>query len=300
MRALLIDGDPFWASVQDPDDPPIDVNESPFGEADIPRLLAGYQIVVVDHTWFSRETLKACPDLKHFVFLGTGAASFVDMAAAQDLGITVWTIPGYGNRAVAEQTIALMFAAARGLAQMDREVRRGTWSPAAGVQLEGKVLGLVGLGGIGRETARIARGLGMEVIAWNRSATTDPNARMASLDTVLSTADVLSIHLLLTAETENFLTKEHFARLKKGVLFVNTARAAVVQEQALLDALADGTIGAAGLDVFHKEPLPQDDPITRFENVVIASHSGWRTPDAAINLIRLSRQRVKALQAGTD
>jgi D-3-phosphoglycerate dehydrogenase len=110
---------------------------------------------------------KGCAGLKHVVFLGTGASSYMDVPALAQLGITVHTIKGYGDVAVAEHTVALMFAAARGIARMDRSTRDGTWEPLEGMQLQGKTLGLIGLGGIGQEVARIARGIGMEVIAWN-------------------------------------------------------------------------------------------------------------------------------------
>ncbi len=132
-------------------------------------MLAGYDICVDDHSYMPTELVAQCPALKHIVFLGTGASSYMDVAALNALGVTVHTIKGYGDIAVAEHTIALMFSCARELARMDRDNRGGRWVPREGTQLNRKTLGIVGLGGIGREVARIAQGIGMDVIAWNRT-----------------------------------------------------------------------------------------------------------------------------------
>ncbi len=171
MKTLFIDCNqqlaPVFARVHRADDPPIAVNSTPFASADLPRLLAGCTICLDDHSYLPTEPIALCRELKHVVFLGTGAASYMDIAALRDLGVTVHTIKGYGDTAVAEHTIALMFACARDIARMDREVRAGTWQPAEGVQLAGKTLGIIGFGGIGREVARIGAGIGMKVIAWN-------------------------------------------------------------------------------------------------------------------------------------
>ncbi len=141
-------------------------------------------------------------------------------------GITVHTIKGYGDTAVAEHTIALMFACARDLARMDREVRGGTWKPAEGVQLLGKTLGVIGLGGIGSEVVRIAKGIGMNVIAWNRTPKPDAGVKQVDIDTLLAQSDVVSLNLTLGDETRGFLSPERIARMKKGVDPASTPRAA--------------------------------------------------------------------------
>jgi D-3-phosphoglycerate dehydrogenase len=234
-----------------------------------------------------------CKQLKHIVFLGTGAASYMNVAELKDLGVAVHTIKGYGDTAVAEHTIALMFACARDIARMDREVRGGIWTPQEGMQLFGKTLGVVGLGGIGREVARIAKGIGMEVIAYNRT----PQAGIAQvdIDTLLGRADVVSLHLTLGDETRGFLSAGRIARMKPGALLINTARGALVDEASMLAALASGHIGHAGLDVFHAEPLKANHRLAAMPNVTLTAHAAFRTLEASMTLLRRAIDIVKTL-----
>src|SRR5437588_4763065 len=162
--------DAVFTRVYRSDDPPITVNTTPVAPSALPDLVAGYDICLDDHSYMPTELVARCTSLKHIVFLGTGASSYMDVPALAARGVTVHTIKGYGDRAVAEHAIALMFACARSLARMDRAVRAGTWGPLEGVQLQGKTLGVVGLGGIGSEVARVAGGVGLQVDAWNRAA----------------------------------------------------------------------------------------------------------------------------------
>ena len=290
MKSIFVDCNneiaPVFARVQRPGDPPIMVNSEPFQSTDLPRLLAGYDICLDDHSYMPTEIIAQCRGLRHIVFLGTGASSYMDVPALSKLGITVHTIKGYGDVAVAEHTMALIFAGCRGLAGMDRAVRAGTWDPVESMQLNGKTLGLIGLGGIGREMARMGRGIGMEVIAWNRSPRDDAGVPLVGLDELLARADVISLHLALHDETRNLLDAERLARTKPGVILVNTARGALVEEAALLDALRRGHIRHAGLDVFHTEPLAPDHPLARMENVTLTSHAAYRTLEASETLMR--------------
>lgn len=297
MKALFIDCNdqlaPVWASVIRADDPPIAVNREPYDRAALPQLLQGCDICLDDHSYLPTPLVEQCPDLKHVVFLGTGAASYMNVAELAKRGVRVHTIKGYGDTAVAEHTIALMFAAARDVARMDRQVRAGTWAPAEGVQLLGKTLGVIGLGGIGSEVLRLGRGLGMEVIAWNR--TPKPGAPLVPLDDLLARSDVISINLTLGDATRGFLGAEQFARMKRGVIFVNTARAALVDETAFIAALQDGRIRHAGLDVYHAEPLKPDHPLVQMDNVTLAAHAGFRTLEASMTLLRRAIDIVREI-----
>jgi D-3-phosphoglycerate dehydrogenase len=241
------------------------------------------------------ELVAQCPQLKHIVFLGTGAASYMNIGELKARGVTVHTIKGYGDTAVAEHTIALMFAAARDIARMDREVRGGIWTPQEGVQLLGKTLGVIGLGGIGREVTRIAKGIGMEVIAYNRTPRPDAGVTLVDIDTLLAKSDVVSLNLVLNDETRGFLGKERIARMKPGVILVNTARGALTDEAALIDALRSGHIRHAGLDVFHAEPLKADHPLAKLPNVTLTSHAAFRTQEASMTLLRRAIDIVKGI-----
>jgi D-3-phosphoglycerate dehydrogenase len=251
-------------------------------------LLDGYDFVLDDHTQLPTEMLKQCKSLKHVIFLGTGARSYMDPEALAALGITVHIIKGYGDIAVAEHSIALMWAAARGLARMDGGMRAGNWIRTEGMELTGKTLGLLGFGGIAAEVARIASGSGMRVLAWNRTKRTAPGVTFVDLETLLAESDVLSVHLLLNDETRGFLSAERLRRLRPGAILVNTARAAIVDEAAMIEALVAGRLRHAALDVFNTEPLPAGHKLTTLPNVTLSAHSAFRTPEASDKLLRMA------------
>ena len=192
MKTIFLDCNdqlaPVWARVIRPDDPVIDVNRAAFARDDLPRIIHGYDIAIDDHSYMPTPLVAQCPELKHIVFLGTGPASYMNVGEMEARGIKVHIIKGYGDTAVAEHSIALMVAAARDVARMDREVRAGVWTPHEGVQLTGKTLGVIGLGGIGREVARIGKGMGMEVIGWNRTRHADIAVPLVDIDTLLAQA----------------------------------------------------------------------------------------------------------------
>jgi D-3-phosphoglycerate dehydrogenase len=299
MKSIFFDCNdqlaPVWDSVVKAVDPAIDVNKKPFAREELPRVIAGYDIAIDDHSYMPTDLVAQCPQLKHIVFLGTGPASYMNVAEVEARGIKVHIIKGYGDTAVAEHSIALMVAAARDVARMDREIRAGTWTPYEGVQLKGKTLGVIGLGGIGREVARIGAGMGMNVIGWNRTKHADAGVPMVELNDLLARADVVSMNLTLGDETRGFLNAERIARLKKGVIFVNTARGALVDEAALLAALESRHIRHAGLDVFHAEPLKPDNPLCKLPNVTLTAHAGFRTLEASQTLLRRAIDIVRTL-----
>ena len=299
MKTIFIDCNdqlgPVWQRVIHPDDPPIAVNTAPFGRDELPRVLAGYDICVDDHSYMPTDLVAQCPALRHIVFLGTGAASYMNVAELEGRGVKVHTIKGYGDTAVAEHTVALMMACARDVAGMDRGIRAGSWVPREGMQLLGKTLGIIGLGGIGREVARIARGIGMEVIVWNRTARPDAGLRLVELETLLAASDVISLHLSLSDATRGFLDAERIARIKPGAILVNTARGALVDEAALITALRNGHIRHAGLDVFHAEPLKPDHPLTDLDNVTLTAHAAFRTLEASMTLLRRAIDIVRRI-----
>jgi D-3-phosphoglycerate dehydrogenase len=284
-----------------PADPPVIVREQDtVRPEELPGLLAGYDFVLDDHSQMPTDVMRSCAGLKHIIFLGTGARSYMHPEELAELGITVHIIKGYGDTAVAEHAIALMWAAARGVARMDREVRGGNWMRTEGPQLTGKTIGLFGFGGIAAEVARIAHGSGMRVLAWNRSPKTAPGVTFVDMDTLLAESHVLSVHLLLNDETRGLLNAERIARMRPNAILVNTARGAIVDEAAMIAALQDGRLCHAALDVFATEPLPADHPLTRIENVTLSAHSAFRTPEASENLIRRALDIAHGLAAGAS
>jgi D-3-phosphoglycerate dehydrogenase / 2-oxoglutarate reductase len=299
MRSIFIDCNnqlaPVFERVYRADDPPIALNGKAFSSDELPQLLSGYEICLDDHSYLPTELVTQCRGLKHVVFLGTGASSYMDVSALKALRIEVHTIKGYGDTAVAEHTIALICAACRDLARMDRAVRKGTWEPLEGIELKGKTVGLIGMGGIGREVARIAHGMGMRVLTWNRTMRQEPHGALVDLDTLLARSDIISLHLALNEETRGFLDAERIARMRRGVILVNTARGALVDEAALIAALGSGHIRHAGLDVFHVEPLKPDHPLALLDNVTLTSHAAFRTLEASMTLIRRAIDIVRRI-----
>jgi D-3-phosphoglycerate dehydrogenase / 2-oxoglutarate reductase len=303
VRGVFVDANGSLADIFDrlnkPGDPPVRVNRDADITSDqMPALLDGAEIVIIDHTPLPTEVARRCAGLKHVVFLGTGARSYMNPEELAELGIEVHLIKGYGDTAVAESAIALMWAAARGIAQMDREMRAGNWLREDGMQLTGKTLGLIGFGGIAAEVARIALGSGMRVLAWNRSPKSFAGVAFVTLERLLAESHVVSLHLLLNDETRGFLSAKRIAAMKPGVILVNTARGAHVDEAAMIDALKSGHIRHAGLDVFNIEPLPGDHPLTKLPNVTLSAHSAFRTPEASENLIQAAWEHCRRIVKG--
>lgn len=253
-------------------------------------------------TKFPRLLLDSAPSLELIAVSGTGVED-VDVAEATRRGIAVANVPGPSNRAVAEHCLALLFAVARAVPAQDRAIRRGEWKAAQGIELGGKTLGIVGIGGISSALAPLARALGMTVISWSRN--NNParaqgiGARAVSLDELLAAADVISLHVRLSDGTRGMIGADQFARMKRGAILINTARGAVIDEPALIQALSSRAIAGAGLDVFAEEPLPAGHPFLAMENVVMTPVSGWSTVDASARMIDQSIENVVRFLSGS-
>ncbi len=245
-------------------------------------------------TYMDAELLRRSPALKTIVFLGTGASSYIDLGAAEALGIEVRTVIGYGDRTVAEHAMALMLAASRNVALMDRDIRCGKWHTMRGLELTGKRLGIVGLGAIGRTLAHMGAQFGMEVVAWNRSRVAgELPCKMVTLDELLETSQLISLHLALNEATENMIDAKKLALMRHDAILINVARGALVDERALIDALRSQRIAHAALDVFDQEPLPPGHPLTTLDNVTLTAHAGFSSEEA---IKRLLSQGIDALE----
>ena len=287
MRAIFVDCTPELRqviskrSLQVP--PSLLVNDGSPSEAELVDLCGGADVILTEHTAIRPAMLDACPSIRGIVFMGTGAGTYVDLEDAQRRGIPVVTTPGYGDRAVAEHALALMLSGARRISRMDREIRAGHWQPLGGLQLHGRKLAVVGMGGIGTALAEMAAALGMQVMGWNRSHRDHP-LFVPTLDAALEGADVVSLHLALNGETQGIIGGRQLHLPNKGFLLVNTARAELVEEAALLAALENGQIGHAALDVFPHEPIPADNPYVTQDNVTLTAHAAYMTDDAYAEL----------------
>ena len=261
--------------------------DEPAGEDELIARLSGRRNVLVYMAYMSERVLRACPDLKTVAYLSTGLSTHGDLGAAAELGIRFEGVKGYGDRAVAEHAVTLALAGLKRIAEMDRAVRGGRFRLMRAEEFAGTTFGILGLGGIGAETARIADALGARVVGWTPSGDArDAPVVMTSKEDVFALADIVSLHLSLTPDTRGIVTAADFARARKGLILVNTARGALIDEHALLDALSAGQVGHAALDVFEAEPLPAEHAFCAMDNVTLTPHSAWLTTQAVDRLLR--------------
>ena len=267
-------------------------------EAELVRRCRDADVILTLRAYsrFSAPVLEQCPRLRMISVWGTGTDN-IDLDACRARGIAVTNTPGVNANAVAEHTLALMLAVGRRIPEMDREVRDGRWPRATLVQLEGKTLGIIGLGAIGRRVAALASAFGMRVLAtsWrpDEGRAALAGAEHVELETLLRESDIVSVHLRLDAETTGLLSRDRLALMKPSAFLVNTARAAIVDRQALIDALRDGRLAGAGLDVFHEEPVPAGDPLLALANVVLTPHNAGTTQEVIDRGLRRAVENVE-------
>ncbi|MGB3391587.1 MAG: NAD(P)-dependent oxidoreductase [Pseudaminobacter sp.] len=304
MKSVYIDCTDFGQSVLTPailsKVPGLAIHVGDPDPAKLTAMIEGAVGVLNGHTIMDETLLTRSTALRTIVFLGTGASTYIDLAAAERLGISVRTVRGYGDRTIAEHAFALMLAGARSIAKMDREIRRREWIAPVGIELAGKRLGVIGTGGIGRELIRLAAAFGMEVVAWNRSGVpADLPCKQVSLDDLLETAHVVSLHLALNDQTNGLLSRGKLEKMRPDAILVNVARGALIDEAALVDLLRQGRIAHAALDVFEQEPLPRDHPLTTLDNVTLTSHAAFKSREAMVRLLStgfdLLREELYAL-----
>jgi D-3-phosphoglycerate dehydrogenase len=283
MHAAFVDANPALRAIAERLGPTLPGLTLSFGHPASSRGAARgarrRRIAVIDHTAFPIEIARRCDGVTDVVFLGTGARSYMDPEA---LGSDRHRRPRHqGLRRHRGRRMRDRPALRRARAASPRWIAAcapAQWLRTEGTQLGGKTLGLVGFGGIAAETARMARGIGMKVLAWNRTPKSHPGVEFVPIERLLAESDAVSLHLLLNDETRGFLSRERIAAMRPGALLVNTARGALVDEAAMIDALASGRLGHAALDVFEVEPLPAGHVLTTIPNVTLSAHSGFRTP----------------------
>ena len=249
--------------------------------------------------------IAGAPRLRLIQKIGTGVNT-IDLAAARARGIAVCNLPGSNAPAVAEMTLLLMLAALRRLPLLDRATRAGRgWALDAALQdrfteLGGRTVGLVGYGAIPRALAPLLRAFGCRILYTARAEKPDAPGAFRALPDLLAESDIVSLHLPLTAGTTRLIDAAALARMKPGAVLVNTARGGLVDQAALVAALADGHLAAAGLDVFADEPLPPDEPLLRLDNVVLAPHVGWLTGGTFDRSFALAAENCRRLRDGRN
>lgn len=267
-------------------------------EAELTRRVRDADVVVNirAHARFTAQVFAASPRLRLISVWGTGT-DHIDFGAAQAHGVTVTSTPGVNARAVAEHTIALMLAITRRIPAMDAAVRVGEWPRGMLTQLEGKTLGIVGLGAIGMRVAALAKPFGMRLLASTlgedagRSA--EAGANRVPIDDLLRESDVVTLHLRLSERTTGYIDRARLALMKPTAFLINTARAALVDREALIDALRESRIAGAALDVFHEEPIPAGDPLLTLLNVVLTPHNAGMTPEVVDGGLRRAVENVR-------
>jgi D-3-phosphoglycerate dehydrogenase / 2-oxoglutarate reductase len=266
--------------------------------ADACRGAAG---LIVQYAPITRAVLAALPRCRVVVRYGVGTDT-VDVDAASDLGVAVCNVPDYGVEEVSDHALALLLALARGIVTLDRAVRRGDWSLASTPdvrRLRGRVLGLLGLGRIGRAVARKALALGLEVIAHDPAAAPPPpGVTQVGFDELLARADVVSLHAPLLPATRHLVDDAAFRRMKPGAFLINTARGGLVDTDALTRALAEGRLAGAGIDVLEKEPIAPGHPLLEQPNCLLTPHAGWFSRDAFAELKTKAAEEAVAVLTG--
>jgi len=267
-------------------------------EDDLVAQLAPFDIIslIRERTAFPERVLARLPNLKLVSMTGARTTT-LDIAACTRRGIPVSFTGGSPSHAAAEMAVALLLACARGLPRGDQAMRSGGWQEGVpmGMELDGRRLGIVGLGKLGARVARIGLALGMDVVAWSQNLTAERAAehgvRRVEKDELFATSDAISVHLTLSPRTERIIGQGEIATMKPGAIFVNTARGPLVDEEALLQALKAGRI-VAGLDVFDIEPLPADHPFRSLPNVVLAPHLGYVVASSFEHFFRESARNI--------
>lgn len=269
-------------------------NERPMDAAEMASFVRGCAGLIVGTDEVTDAVLRAGP-LHAVVKFGSGLDN-IDLEAARRLGVAVDSTPRANARSVAELTIALMLALARHVVPHDRAVRVGEWSRRTGIELEGKILGLVGCGAIGNEVLRMARGLGMEVLVHDPYA--EVEAPNVPLDKLLSICDVVSLHLPLNDQTWGVLDADRLRTMKEGALLINTARGALVDEAEVAEMLSDGHLAGAAFDAFASEP-PTGSPLLGLDTFIASPHAGASTVEAVERAgVRAVRRLLELLEDG--
>lgn len=277
-------------------------------EAETIRRIGDADIVLDNKVPITKTVIDGCPNLKFIAVLATGY-NVIDCGYAREKGIAVSNVPAYGTAAVAQFTIGLLLEICNHIGDHDASVHAGVWQNGERwcywnhplIELAGKTMGIIGFGRIGQAVGRIAKAMGMEVLAWGSHPTEEGRAiaRYVDLDTLLAESHVISLHCPLFPETKEIINKDSIARMRDGVILLNTGRGPLIQEQDLADALNSGKVAAAGVDVVSGEPISGDNPLLQAKNCIITPHIAWAPIECRQRIIDCAEENIKAFLAGS-
>ena len=270
---------------------------------DVIARIGDAPIVITNKTVITREIFDACPAIRYVGVLATGY-NVVDIAAAKERGIVVTNVPAYSTKAVAQFTMALLLEICHHVGRHSDSVHAGKWSACQDfaywdyplIELAGKTIGIIGYGRIGQATAKAAQALGMKVIAYSRHGQGEP---YVPLEELYARADVISLHCPLTAENTGMINRETIAKMKDGVILLNTARGALINEIDLREALLSGKVYAAAADVAAVEPIPADSPLLGLDNMIFTPHIAWACYETRQRLMDIAVDNVRQFLNGT-
>ena len=277
-------------------------------EAEIIRRIGDAEMVYTNKTPISRRVIDACPNMKFISMLATGY-NVVDYAYAKEKGIPVTNVPTYGTASVSQFSIALLLEVCHHIGHHDASVHAGNWAKCIDwcywdyplIELDGKTIGIIGFGRIGQSEGRIAKAMGMKVLAYDLYPNDSGRAiaDYVSLDELYAKADVISLHCNLTPENTCMINKDSIAKMKDGVILINNARGQLINEQDVADALNSGKMGAAGLDVVYTEPIREDNPLPKAKNCIITPHISWAPKESRQRIMDCAVENAKAYIAGS-
>jgi glycerate dehydrogenase len=274
-------------------------------ENEIISRIGDAEIVITNKTPISRRVLDACPGIRFISVLATGF-NIVDVEAAREKGIPVSNIPTYGTDAVAQFAIALLLEICHHIGHHSETVKQGKWTACPDfcywdyplIELKDKTIGIIGFGRIGRTVGRIAAALGMRVLAYDQHRTDDAGAEYTSLDDLLARSDVISLHCPLTPETAGMINRDSIGKMKDGVILINNSRGPLIAENDLVQALRDGKVAAAAVDVVSSEPIKPDNPLLSAPNCLITPHISWAPKESRQRIMDGTAENIRAFLDG--
>ena len=276
-------------------------------EAEIIERIGDAEIVITNKTPISRRVIDSCPSMKLIAVIATGY-NVVDCGRAKEKGVLVANVPSYGTAAVGQFAVALLLEICCRVGHHDRTVHEGKWENCSDwcywdypiMELAGKTMGIIGFGRIGRQTGRIARAMGMDVVAYDGSPTEEGReiARYVQLDELLGRSDVIALHCPLLPDTKEIINRSSIAKMKDGVIIINNGRGPLINERDLADALNCGKVYAAGVDVVSSEPIRSDNPLLTAKNCIITPHISWAAKESRQRIMDCTAENIRAYIEG--